>query len=91
MTNHLSLQNYPWGKTGKNSIAARLCAGTPDTGFEIQDDQPYAEMWMGDYVSGFSQSDPPLPRFIDRLPLLASASGQGPEDGRRVASDHRPK
>ena len=60
MANDISFQNYPWGKIGKNSLSARLCAGTPDTGFEIQDDQPYAEMWMGDYVSGFSPSDPPM-------------------------------
>lgn len=44
-----SCNNYPWGKTGKESLAAQLCAGTPNTGFQIQDDQPYAEMWMGDY------------------------------------------
>lgn len=47
-------QNYPWGKQGKDSISARLCAGTPNTGFKIEDDQPYAEMWMGDYVGLFA-------------------------------------
>lgn len=41
--------NYPWGKTGKESLAARLCAQTPGNKFEIQDDEPYSEMWFGDY------------------------------------------
>ncbi|KAL8716074.1 MAG: hypothetical protein Q9225_006244 [Loekoesia sp. 1 TL-2023] len=42
-------QNYPWGKKGKESLSARLCAKTPNTGFQIEDDKEYAEMWMGDY------------------------------------------
>lgn len=33
---------------GKDSLAAALCSKTPNTGFKIED-QPYAEMWMGDY------------------------------------------
>ena len=43
-----SCNNYPWGRVGKDSLAAKLCSGTPNTGFKIED-QPYAEMWMGDY------------------------------------------
>lgn len=43
------LQNYPWGKKGKESLAATLCAKTPNTGFEIDESKEYAEMWMGDY------------------------------------------
>lgn len=41
--------SYPWGKVGKESLAARLCAETPDTGFEIKDGEHYSEMWFGDY------------------------------------------
>ncbi|KAI1848460.1 hypothetical protein JX265_008758 [Neoarthrinium moseri] len=41
--------NYPWGKQGQHSLAAQLCSQTPGTGFKIQDDQPYSEMWFGDY------------------------------------------
>ena len=37
-------QNYPWGKKGHESLAARLCAQTLDTGFEIDDGKEYAEM-----------------------------------------------
>ena len=43
-----SCNNYPWGRTGKDSLAAVLCSKTPNTGFKIEE-QPYAEMWMGDY------------------------------------------
>jgi len=39
--------NYPWGKTGKDSLAARYAEVTP--GFTIKDDTEYAEMWMGTY------------------------------------------
>ncbi|KAI1411621.1 mannose-6-phosphate isomerase [Hypoxylon sp. FL1857] len=41
--------NYPWGKKGKESLAAQLCAQTPGTGFQINDDEFYSEMWFGDY------------------------------------------
>jgi len=41
--------NYPWGKLGKQSLAAQLCAKTPGTGFELKDDTYYSEMWFGDY------------------------------------------
>lgn len=41
--------NYPWGKKGKQSLAAQLCARTPGTDFKIQDEQYYSEMWFGDY------------------------------------------
>lgn len=40
--------NYPWGRVGEASLSARLCSKTPNTGFKIEN-QPYAEMWMGDY------------------------------------------
>ena len=40
--------NYPWGKKGKESLAARLCAnGNPD--FKLDDSKDYAEMWLGTY------------------------------------------
>ncbi|CAO1602243.1 hypothetical protein XANCAGTX0491_005869 [Xanthoria calcicola] len=44
-----SCNNYPWGKKGHESLAASLCAKTPNTGFEIDESKEYAEMWMGDY------------------------------------------
>ncbi|ROT37750.1 mannose-6-phosphate isomerase [Sodiomyces alkalinus F11] len=40
--------NYDWGKNGKSSLAARLCAQTtPD--FAVEDDKVYSELWFGDY------------------------------------------
>lgn len=41
--------NYPWGKKGRQSLAAQLCARTPGNDFEIEDEQYYSEMWFGDY------------------------------------------
>ncbi|KAI1458593.1 mannose-6-phosphate isomerase [Annulohypoxylon moriforme] len=41
--------NYPWGKKGKQSLAAQLCSQTPGIDFHINDDEFYSEMWFGDY------------------------------------------
>lgn len=41
--------SYPWGKKGRRSLAAQFCAQTPGVDFKIQDDQPYSELWFGDY------------------------------------------
>lgn len=48
--------NYPTGDYGSKSIAARLCAKTPGTDFKIDENKPYAEMWMGTY--------PKLPSYV---------------------------
>lgn len=54
---------YPWGKVGKESVSARLCAKQPGYGdngpksdFKLDESKPYAEMWMGTY--------PVLPSYI---------------------------
>jgi mannose-6-phosphate isomerase len=54
---------YPWGNVGKQSLSARLCSQQPGYGddgpksdFKLQEDKPYAEMWMGTY--------PVLPSYI---------------------------
>ncbi|KAJ4340640.1 hypothetical protein N0V87_002301 [Didymella glomerata] len=47
---------YPWGKTGRESIAATLCEKTPGNGFKLDESKPYAEMWMGTY--------PTLPSYV---------------------------
>jgi hypothetical protein len=41
--------NYPWGKKGHQSLAAKLCKQTLGTDFTINDDEHYSEMWFGDY------------------------------------------
>lgn len=44
-----SCNEYPWGKKGSDSLAARLCSQTPGTSFTIDSGKKYSEMWMGDY------------------------------------------
>jgi len=44
-----SCNNYPWGKKGSESLAAKLSAKTPGVNFEIDNQKEYSEMWMGDY------------------------------------------
>ena len=40
--------NYPWGKKGTESLAARLCKeGNPD--FRLDNSTHYSEMWFGTY------------------------------------------
>ncbi|EXJ82619.1 mannose-6-phosphate isomerase [Capronia epimyces CBS 606.96] len=43
--------SYDWGKKGKDSAAARYAAATPSDNFTIQEDKPYAELWMGTHPS----------------------------------------
>ncbi|EME87974.1 uncharacterized protein MYCFIDRAFT_48216 [Pseudocercospora fijiensis CIRAD86] len=47
--------SYEWGKIGKDSAAARFASATPSSGFSIQQDQPYAELWMGTHPSNPSK------------------------------------
>ena len=47
---------YPWGKQGKQSLAADLCSRTPGTDFKIDESKCYSEMWMGTY--------PELPSYV---------------------------
>lgn len=35
---------YPWGKQGSQSAAARIASKTPGTEFQIDESKPYAEM-----------------------------------------------
>lgn len=35
---------FPWGKQGSESLAARLASKTPGTDFKIKEDTPYSEM-----------------------------------------------
>ncbi|KAF8856485.1 mannose-6-phosphate isomerase [Acephala macrosclerotiorum] len=41
--------NYPWGKKGKDSLAARYAAATPGDHFGLDESKEYAEQWMGTY------------------------------------------
>jgi len=41
--------NYDWGKTGSESLAAKYAAATPGGHFKLDSKKEYAEMWMGTY------------------------------------------
>ena len=44
-------QNYAWGKIGSDSVVARLVqASMPD--FVLDENKPYAELWMGTHPNG---------------------------------------
>lgn len=45
------VQKYDWGKMGSNSLVAKLSAKMDNT-FVIDENIPYAELWMGTHVSG---------------------------------------
>ncbi|KAK4151125.1 mannose-6-phosphate isomerase [Chaetomidium leptoderma] len=47
--------SYEWGKKGKESAVARFAAATPSDDFTVQDDKPYAELWMGTHPSNPSK------------------------------------
>ncbi|CAK4032263.1 Mannose-6-phosphate isomerase [Lecanosticta acicola] len=73
-----SCNQYPWGKTGSESISARLCQNQqgwdgdgPGTKFKIDESKPYAEMWMGTYPvlpSYVEDSGEDLQDVLDRYP-----------------------
>lgn len=44
-----SLKCYPWGKLGSNSLVAQLAISS---GCDIDEQKPYAELWMGAHPSG---------------------------------------
>lgn len=48
------IKNYDWGKLGESSEVVKL-AQQHDTSFVVDHDKPYAELWMGDHVSGPSK------------------------------------
>ncbi|KAI9871783.1 MAG: Mannose-6-phosphate isomerase [Pleopsidium flavum] len=45
------VNSYEWGKVGKESAAAKFASATPSKEFSIQDEKPYAELWMGTHPS----------------------------------------
>lgn len=44
-------QKYAWGKPGDQSVVASLKAAG-DSSYQVDVDQPYAEMWIGTHPSG---------------------------------------
>ncbi|KAL8396419.1 hypothetical protein RB594_004639 [Gaeumannomyces avenae] len=49
------VNSYDWGKKGSESAAAKFAAATAPADFSVQDDKPYAELWMGTHPSNPSK------------------------------------
>lgn len=49
------VNSYEWGKRGNESAVARFAAATPSDELSIQEDKPYAELWMGTHPSNPSK------------------------------------
>jgi len=47
-------QEYAWGKMGSNALVARLKAAQ-NTAFNINENGPYAELWIGTHPNGMSE------------------------------------
>ncbi|KAK7544820.1 mannose-6-phosphate isomerase-like protein [Phyllosticta citribraziliensis] len=45
------VNSYDWGKVGSSSAAAKFASATPPSDFSIQEEKPYAELWMGTHPS----------------------------------------
>lgn len=45
------VQNYDWGKLGRESTVAKLLKSA-DPSVIIDENQPYAELWMGTHPNG---------------------------------------
>lgn len=63
-----AVQNYDWGKYGTNSIVATLIK-TANPKFIINEEKPYAELWMGTHPNGPSylkEKDISLEEYIQK-------------------------
>ncbi|KZT66184.1 mannose-6-phosphate isomerase [Daedalea quercina L-15889] len=47
-----AVQQYPWGKQGSSSLAARLAKTSVGPDFSIDESKTYAEIWMGTHPNG---------------------------------------
>lgn len=45
------VQNYEWGKRGFSSKVASLCSSASEK-FVVNEEAPYAELWMGTHPNG---------------------------------------
>lgn len=65
-----AIQNYAWGKLGKESFVAKLY-GNVHPEYKIQDKMAYAEFWMGTHPNAPSvirETGQPLSDFIKKNP-----------------------
>ncbi|CAL4183520.1 unnamed protein product, partial [Meganyctiphanes norvegica] len=71
-----AVQQYAWGVMGGDSSVAQMAqAGLPD--FTVQQDKPYAELWMGTHPNGpavIKGSKQSLGEYISQHPEVLGAS-----------------
>ncbi|KAH9512818.1 hypothetical protein Btru_038257 [Bulinus truncatus] len=66
-----AVQQYAWGKLGKDSVVAKLKSSV-DPDFQIDPDATYAELWMGTHPNGPSivsipgQEEIPLSKWVEQ-------------------------
>lgn len=53
-----AVNEYEWGKVGKDSKAAKFALATREADFDLKEDKPYAELWMGTHPSAPSKALP---------------------------------
>lgn len=74
-----NVKNYEWGKVGSQSKVAQLAKLNSGESFSIDENRRYAELWMGDHVSGPSSvkvNGAPLSDTLQATPTLLSTAGQ---------------
>lgn len=66
-----NIKTYDWGKIGASSQVSEL-AKLNDSSFQVNDKSAYAELWMGDHVSGPSKlkKSGDILNSTNRLPFL---------------------
>jgi len=52
---HCSVQNYDWGKKGSKSLVSKLAPAAVGSDFKLDENEYYAELWMGTHSNGPSQ------------------------------------
>lgn len=66
-----AVQTYAWGKIGKDSEVAKL-SKSGDSNFALDEDAPYAELWMGTHPKGpsvlFTSPEKSLSDWIEQHP-----------------------
>eukprot|EP00755_Sulcionema_specki_P029653 Sspe_Gene.18186::Locus_6511_Transcript_1_1_Confidence_1.000_Length_1509::g.18186::m.18186/K01809/manA, MPI; mannose-6-phosphate isomerase len=76
------VQSYAWGRKGKESAVAQLKA-MADPSFKIEDDSPYAEMWIGTH--------PKCPSVVEKdggeIPAVLSEEAVGKETAKMFGVD----
>ncbi|KAG1751614.1 mannose-6-phosphate isomerase [Suillus paluster] len=66
-----TIQNYDWGKKGKDSKVSEFASGAGIDGFTLNQSVPYAELWMGTHVKSPSG-------VVDRKQNLAQILAANP-------------